>query len=129
MELVVSEGAPLPTLLRYAHLIGPEVLVVDGAESDDMSAIVDLDRSAMKGFMLTLNDGDRLDANALSADLVVRMGWGRDSQLRVLSMEDSQGTPVFVHEDGRFKLVNARPAFAEKFNSTDKAAALAALLA
>lgn len=129
VELVVSEGAPLPTLLRYAHLIGPEVLVVDGAESDDMSAIVDLDRSAMKGFMLTLNDGDRLDANALSADLVVRMGWGRDSQLRVLSMEDSQGTPVFVHEDGRFKLVNARPAFAEKFNSTDKAAALAALLA
>lgn len=129
VELVVSEGAPLPTLLRYAQLIGPEVLVVDGAESDDMSAIVDLDRSAMKGFMLALNDGDRLDANALSADLVVRMGWGRDSQLRVLSMQDSQGSPVFVHEDGRFKLLNARPAFAEKINSTDKAAALAALLA
>lgn len=128
VELVVSEGAPLPTLLRYAQLIGPEVLVVDGTESDDMPAIADLDRSAMKGFVLTLGDGDRLDANALSADLVVRMGWGRDSQLRALALHDSRGAPVFIYEDGRFKLVNARPAFAEKVNSTDQAAALAALM-
>lgn len=128
VELVASEGAPLPTLLRYAQLIGPEVLVVDGVESADMPAINDLDRSAMKGLVLTLNDGERLDANALSADLVVRMGWGRDSQLRALVLHDSQGAPVFVHEDGRFKLVNPRPAFAEKVRSTDQAAALDALM-
>jgi type IV secretory pathway ATPase VirB11/archaellum biosynthesis ATPase len=127
VELVTSDVAPLPTLLRYAQLIGPEVLVVDGAESGDMPAVADLDRSAMKGFLVTLDDGERLGAKTLAADIVVRMGWGRDSQLRALLLHDAQGAPVIVYEDGRFKLVNACPAFAEKVRSTDQAAALAAL--
>jgi len=128
VELVASEGAPLPTLLRYAQLIGPEVLVVDGVESSDLAAVADLDHSTMKGLVLTINDGDRADANAVSADLVVHMGWGRDSQLRALLLQDSQGAPVIAYEDGCFKPVNAHPAFADKLRSLDQVAALTDLM-
>ena len=128
VELVASEGAPLPTLLRYAQLIGPEVLVVDGAESSDLAAVANLDRSTMKGLLLTINDGDRLDANAVSADLVVQTGWGRDSQLRALILHDSQGAPVIAYENGCFKLVNDHPAFANKLRSLDQVATLTGLL-
>ena len=128
VELVASEGAPLPTLLRYAQLIGPEVLVVDGAESSDLAAVSGIDRSSMKGLVMAINDGDRTDANAVSADLVVQMGWGRDSQLRALFLHDSRGAPVIAYEDGCFKLVNARPAFADRLRSLDQVAALTSLL-
>jgi type IV secretory pathway ATPase VirB11/archaellum biosynthesis ATPase len=128
VELVASEGAPLPTLLRYAQLIGPEVLVVDGAESSDLAAVAGIDRSSMKGFVLAINDGDRVDAEAVSADLVVQMGWGRDSQLHALLLHDSRGTPVIAYEDGCFKLINANPAFADKLRSLDQLTALTSLL-
>ncbi len=128
VELVASEGAPLPTLLRYAQLIGPEVLVVDGVESGDMPAVADLDRSAMKGVVVAFDDGDRLDEKALSADLTVRLGWGRDAQLRALLLHDAQGTPVIAYEDGSFKLMNAHPAFADKMRAIGHSATLAGVL-
>ena len=128
VELVASEGAPLPTLLRYAQLIGPEVLIVDGTESSDLTAVAGIDRSSMKGLVMAITDGDRADADAVSADLVVQMGWGRDSQLHALFLHDSRGAPVIAYEDGCFKLVNAHPAFADKLRSLDQVAALTSLL-
>jgi type IV secretory pathway ATPase VirB11/archaellum biosynthesis ATPase len=128
IELVESENTPLATLLHYAGLMGPELLVIDGAEAREAAALVKLDRSGIKGLMLSLNDGDDIDVAALGPDIVIRTGWGYDSQLRVLKVQDSTGAPIFTHEAGCFRLSNARPAFAEKLQAADHTAALARVL-
>ena len=128
VELVASDAAPLSTLLHYALQICPEVLAVDGAGSDDINALADLDRSTMKGVVLVLDEGDKSKEGPGSADIVVRMGWNRDAQLCVLLVHDARGEPVFAYVDGRFKLMNPRPAFTAKVSTTDHAAAFADLL-
>ena len=128
VELVASESTPLATLVHYAQLMGPELLVIDGAEGGGSPALANLDRSGSKGLLFSLSDDDGIDTADLRPDLVIRTGWGFDSQLRVTTVQDSTGAPIFTHEAGCFRLANARPAFAGKLQAADHTAALASLL-
>ena len=60
-----------------------------------------------------------------SADLVVRLERGRDGLSRAVSLEDTNGQPVFVHESGAFRCRTTAPAFAPILQARGYGAALA----
>jgi hypothetical protein len=47
-----------------------------------------------------------------AVDLIIRLGRRDDGLLGVVGMEDSKGTPIFVHEAGRFHRRTTAPSFA-----------------
>jgi len=62
---------------------------------------------------------------ARSVDLVVRLGRGRDGLSHAISLEDANGQPVFVHDDGVFHRRTAAPAFASILQAKGYGEALA----
>ena len=63
-----------------------------------------------------------------SVDLVVRLGRGEDGLARAVSLEDANGQPVFVHDDGAFRRRTAVPAFAALLQAKGYGEALARIL-
>jgi hypothetical protein len=65
---------------------------------------------------------------ARSVDLVVRLGRGPDGLSRAVSLEDVNGQPVFVHEDGGFHCRAAAPDFASILQAKGYGEALTRIL-
>jgi len=112
VELVVSSAASYPLLLAAAARLQPALLVLDSIRLEDVPALGERLLRGERGTLAAVVPEALAAGLVRSADLVVRLGRGRDGLVRALALEDSNGQPVFVHEDGGFQRRTTAPAFA-----------------
>ncbi len=112
VELVVSRASPYPIVLAAAARLQPSLLVLDSIRLDDAPALGERLLRGERGTLAAVGSDAMAEALARSVDLVVRLGRGRDGLARAVSLEDANGQPVFVHDDGAFRRRAAAPAFA-----------------
>jgi pilus assembly protein CpaF len=128
VELVVSHASPYPVVLAAAGRLQPSLLVLDSIRVEDVPA---LGERLLRGERCTLAavEPDAMAAGlARSVDLVVRLGRGPDGLSHAVSLEDANGQPVFVHDDGAFLRRAAAPAFASMLQAKGYGEALARIL-
>jgi pilus assembly protein CpaF len=115
VELVAppeGEGtAPLSALLAAGVRLRPDLLLVDSVRPSELTALA---KALSRGERATIAAVSDADAGAFEgqADLSIRLGRTRDGLFRVISVKDSSGARLFVHESGRFRRGTAEPAFA-----------------
>ncbi len=120
-------GASFEALLAAGARLRPDLLLVDSAQAPELSALG-----------ATLSRGERASVVAISeamaaglesrADLVVRLGQGRDGLFHVVSVTDATGGRLFGYENGRFRREKAAPAFVRRVQDAGYGEALAAAL-
>jgi len=128
VELVASQASPYPVVLAAAAGLRPSLLVLDSIRLEDVPALGERLLRGERGTLAALATDAMAAGLARSADLVVRLGRGRDGLSRAVSLEDISGQPVFVHEDGGFRCRAAAPAFAPILQAKGYGEALARIL-
>ncbi len=112
VELVATDGIPFPAVLAAGFGLQPHLLVVDAVRIDDIPVLVERLARASHGTVAAI-ELDALAAGlAQSVDIVVRLTRGSDGAFRVVSVQDSARTTLFVYEGGRFQRRVATPSFA-----------------
>ncbi|MBI3197679.1 MAG: Flp pilus assembly complex ATPase component TadA [Rhodospirillales bacterium] len=115
VELVAAsagEGAAsLSALLMAAVRLRPDLLLVDSVRRSELAALGKALSHGERATIAALSDAE-IDAFEGRVDLSVRLGRARDGLFHVVSVTDSSGARLFVHENGRFHRGNAEPAFA-----------------
>jgi type IV secretory pathway ATPase VirB11/archaellum biosynthesis ATPase len=112
VELVVSQASPYPVVLAAAARLQPSLLVLDSIRLEDVPSLGERLLRGECGTLAALGPDAMAAGLARSVDLVVRLGRGRDGLSHAVSLEDANGQPVFVHDDGAFRRLAAAPAFA-----------------
>ncbi len=117
VELVAQAG-DVPSAPSYGALmtagarLQPDLLVVDAPPGGDIPALATRLSRGARGTLVALRSDAMAALLARAADLVIRLGPSADGLFRVLSVEDANGAPVFVHDGRRYRLLTAAPAFA-----------------
>jgi type IV secretory pathway ATPase VirB11/archaellum biosynthesis ATPase len=128
VELVVSQASPYPVVLAAAARLQPSLLVLDSIRFEDAPALGERLLRGERGTLAALGPAAMAAGLARSVDLVVRLGRGRDGLSHAVSLEDANGQPVFVHDDGGFHRRTVAPAFAPIVQAKGYGEALARLL-
>ena len=128
VELVASQASSYPALLAAAARLRPVLLVLDSIGLEDAPALGERLLRGERGTLAAVGPEAMAAGLARSADLVVRLERGRDGLARAVSLEDINGQPVFVHEDGAFRRRAATPGFAAIVQARGYGAALARIL-
>jgi type IV secretory pathway ATPase VirB11/archaellum biosynthesis ATPase len=131
VELVAA-----PPTISYAALqaaaarLQPDVLILDSLAGDGAGvtgAIGPLAVRPGQGVLAAVEASAAVAPLTEWADVIARVARGRDGLFRV-ALEDAAGAPVLIHEDGRWQVRSARPAFAEKLRAAGYGEGLTALL-
>ena len=112
VELVVPSDAAFAPLLAAGARLRPDLLIVDPVRQADAPALAELLSRGGRGIMAALEPHVMGGLSRTAADLIIRLDRRDDGLLGVVGMEDSKGTPIFVHEAGRFHRRTAAPSFA-----------------
>jgi Flp pilus assembly CpaF family ATPase len=112
VELVVSSDAAFAPLLAAGARLRPDLLIVDPVRQADAPALAELLSRGGRGIMAALEPHVMGGLSRTAVDLIIRLGRRDDGLLGVVGMEDSKGTPIFVHEAGRFHRRTNTPSFA-----------------
>jgi pilus assembly protein CpaF len=128
VELVASEASPYPMLLATGARLQPALLVLDSIWLEDVPALSERLLRGERGTLAAVGPDAMAAGLARSADLVVRLGRSRDGLFRAVSLEDANGQPVFVHEEGEFHCCSTAPAFAAILQANGYGEALTRLL-
>jgi pilus assembly protein CpaF len=128
VELVVSPASPYPVVLAAAARLQPSLLVLDSMFLEDVPTLGECLMRGERGTLTALSPDAMAAGLARSVDLVVRLGRGQDGLSRAVSLEDANGQPVFVHDDGVFRRQAAAPAFASILQAKGYGEALARIL-
>lgn len=120
-------GASFAALLAAGARLRPDLLLVDSAQSPDLSA---LGAALSRGERASVVAVPEAMAAALEGrvDLVLRLGRARDGLFHVVSVTDSTGGRLFGYENGRFRRGTAAPSFAGRVQDAGYGEALAAAL-
>jgi pilus assembly protein CpaF len=129
IELVVPADDSFTALLMAGAHLSPHLLLVDPVRSGDVPALARLLAAGGRGIAAALEAAAMADLPCGAVDLVVRLGRLHDGLSGVVAIEDTTGTPIFVHEDGRFQRRPAAPFFAGRVHEMGGAAALSRVLA
>jgi pilus assembly protein CpaF len=125
VELVVSQASPYPVVLAAAARLQPSLLVLDSIRLEDVPALGERLLRGERGTLAAVGPDAMAPALARSVDLVVRLGRGLDGLSRAISLEDINGQPVFIHDDGGFRRLAVAPAFASILQAKGYGEALA----
>jgi hypothetical protein len=128
VELVISPISPYPALLAAAAQLQPALLVLDSIRREDVPVLGERLLRSDRGTLAAVEPEALTAGLVRSADLLVRLGRGRDGLARALSLEDGNGQPVFVHEAGGFHRRAVTPAFAAILQAKGYGEALARIL-
>jgi pilus assembly protein CpaF len=112
VELVVPSDAAFAPLLAAGARLRPDLLIVDPVRQADAPALAELLSRSGRGIMAALEPHVMGGLSRPAVDLIIRLGRRDDGLLGVVGMEDSKGTPIFVHEAGRFHRRTTAPSFA-----------------
>src|SRR5580704_10138407 len=112
VELVVPSDAAFAPLLAAGARLRPDLLIVDPVRRADAPALAELLSVGGRGTVAALEPHVMGGLSRTTVDLVIRLGRRDDGLLGVIGMEDSKGTPIFVHEAGRFHRRTTAPSFA-----------------
>ena len=112
VELVVPSDAAFAPLLAAGARLRPDLLIVDPVRQADAPALAELLSRGGRGIMAALEPHVMGGLSRTAADLIIRLDRRDDGLLGVVGMEDSKGTPIFVHEAGRFHRRTTAPSFA-----------------
>ena len=128
IELVVPSDGAFATLLAAAAQLRPDVLIVDPVRPGDAPVLAELLARGGRGIVAAL-ELQVVQGTPMSAvDLVVRLDRRRDGLFGVASMQDSNGTEIFTHEDGRLRRRTTVPSFAGLVHKAGYGAALSSAL-
>jgi type IV secretory pathway ATPase VirB11/archaellum biosynthesis ATPase len=118
VELVAAPPTTSYAALQAAaERLQPDVLILDSLAGDEAAdTIGPLAARRGQGVLAAIEAGGVLTPPAGWADLIIRLARGRDGLFRV-ALEDAAGSPVVIHEDGRWQVRSARPALAEKLRA------------
>lgn len=131
VELVAGAdgaGPSYATLLAAATRLQPDLLVLDSVRIEEVSVLATLLVRGARGIAAAIGPDAMAAALARSADLVVRLGQGRDGLFRTVSLEDASGAALVIHEAGRFVLCAVEPAFAAEVRQAGYGEALTSVL-
>ena len=128
VELVVPSDAAFATLLAAAAQLRPDLLIIDPVRRPDAPALTELLSRGGRGIVAALEPQAAASISRRATDLVVRLGRRRDGLFGVMAMEDSNGAPIFVHEDGRVQRRTTAPSFAGLVHKAGYGAALSSAL-
>ena len=128
VELVVPSDAAFATLLAAAAQLRPDLLIIDPVRRPDAPALTELLSRGGRGIVAALEPQAAAGISRRAIDLVVRLGRRRDGLFGVIAMEDTNGAPIFVHEDGRFHRRTTAPSFAGLVHKAGYGAALSSAL-
>ena len=128
VELVVPSDAAFASLLAAGAQLRPDLLIVDPVRRGDAPAVVELLSRGGRGTVAALEPPVAAIMSRIAVDLVVRLARRHDGLLGVVSMEDSNAAPIFVHEDGRFHRRTTAPSFAGLVHKAGYGAALSSAL-
>jgi pilus assembly protein CpaF len=128
VELVVSSDAAFATLLAAAAQLRPDLLIVDPVRRPDAPALTELLSNGGRGTIAALEPQAASGIARRAIDLVVHLGRRRDGLFGVVSIEDTNGVQIFVHEDGRFHRRTKAPSFAGLVHKAGYGAALSSAL-
>jgi Flp pilus assembly CpaF family ATPase len=112
VELVVPSDAAFAPLLAAGARLRPDLLIVDPVRQADAPALAELLSRGGRGIMAAFEPHVMGGLSRTAVDLIIRLGRRDDGLLGVVGMEDSKGTPIFVHEAGRFHRRTTAPSFA-----------------
>lgn len=115
VELVAqpADSVSYSSLMTAGLRLQPDLLVLDSLQIADASALAERLARGSRGTFAALRPDALAALLVREADLTMRLGRSRDGLFRVQSVEDSAGTAIFVHEDGRFRQLTDAPAFAD----------------
>jgi pilus assembly protein CpaF len=128
VELVVSQVSPYPVVLAAAARLRPQLLVLDSIRLEDVPELGERLLRGERGTLAALGSDAMAAGLARSVDVVVRLSRGRDGLSHAVSLEDASGQPVFVHDDGAFRLRATAPAFAATLQAKGYGEALVRIL-
>ncbi|MEA2807652.1 MAG: pilus assembly protein CpaF [Rhodospirillaceae bacterium] len=128
VELVVSSDAAFATLLAAAAQLRPDLLIVDAVRRPDAPALTELLSNGGRGTIAALEPQAAAGIARRAIDLVVHLGRRRDGLFGVVSIEDTNGAQIFVHEDGRFHRRTKAPSFAGLVHKAGYGVALSSAL-
>ena len=113
VELVASaNGSPFSALMIAGARLKPDLLAVDAPPAGDIPALAARLSRGGRGTLVALRPDAMAAVLARAADLTVRLGQSPDGLFRVLSVEDTAGASIFVHDGHRFHQLTTAPAFA-----------------
>jgi Flp pilus assembly CpaF family ATPase len=128
VELVVPSDTAFATLLAAAAQLRPDLLIIDPVRRPDAPALTELLSRGGRGTVAALEPQAAAGIPRRAVDLVVRLGRRRDGLFGVIAMEDTNGAPIFIHEDGRFHRRTTAPSFAGLVHKAGYGAALSSAL-
>ncbi len=128
VELVVAPRASFATLLAAGAQLRPDLLVVDSLQSADMPSFNDFLLRGQGGIAVAGAPPVLARAPRETIDLVVRLGPGNGGLFVVVSMEDTVGAPLFVHDGLGFQRRTTSPSFAGSVRKAGYGEALASVL-
>jgi len=128
VELVAAPPASIAKLIPPAARLEPGLLVLDGVALPDVAALAERLLRGAPGTLAALGTEAMSDALVRSVDLVARID-RVDGAFRVVTIEDSTGTTIFRHHNGRLVRATTTPAFAPSLQARGHGAALGKLFA
>ncbi len=113
VELVAqADGPSFGELMVAGARLQPDMLVMDSPPAGDVPALAARVARGARGTLVALRSDAVAAVLARSMDLVICLGRSADGVFRVVSVQDTTGTAIFVHDRGGFHRSAATPAFA-----------------